>query len=407
MSEQLQLSVVNVYKGAYIIFEGEQSNGKFFIIKKGTVEVSRDAISQNEILNPGDFFGVISAMSNRKYIETVVAQTDVSLIVVNKNQFPLLIQKNTPIALKIILSFSKRLRELDKSIAELSTESKTTSIDDIVNLYNIGDYYYSQQQYNQAFYAFSKFVQYCSNNDFVSKAKAVLAEIKDKATEQEYLNPKPEDFKRVYQDNTMICCEHEPGNELFIIQEGQIKITKISQNKEILLAVLKEGDIFGEMALLENKPRSASAIAFGETKVMAVNKNNFEAMISNQPQLVARLISLLAERTWVVYRQLTNLTKTDLQASFYDMLLIQIEKEKLENYPKESYTFNFGPKELITMVGVEQAAGKEYINEIFKKNKFSLRNGKIHLEEIDELIKINNYYSKIEEVKRRDRKSRI
>jgi nitrogen regulatory protein PII len=84
-----------------------------------------------------------------------------------------------------------------------------------------------------------------------------------------------------------------------------------------------------------------------------------------------------------------------------------MEKEKLENYPKESYTFNFGPKELITMVGVEQAAGKEYINEIFKKNKFSLRNGKIHLEEIDELIKINNYYSKIEEVKRRDRKSRI
>ena len=84
-------------------------------------------------------------MSNRKYIETVVAKTDVSLIVVNCNQFPLLIQKNTPIAMKIILSFSKRLRELDKSIAELSTSSRTTSIEDVVNLYNIGDYYYSQK----------------------------------------------------------------------------------------------------------------------------------------------------------------------------------------------------------------------------------------------------------------------
>ena len=122
--------------------------------------------------------------------------------------------------------------------------------------------------------------------------KEILSEIKDKAHDQfEYLNPKADDFKRVYKDNTMICCEHEPGNELFIIQEGQIKITKVIQNKEVLLAVLKEGDIFGEMALIENKPRSASAIAFGTTKVMAVNKNNFEAMISNQPQLVARLIS--------------------------------------------------------------------------------------------------------------------
>lgn len=404
MAEQLQLSVINVYKGAYIVFEGNPSNGKFFIIKKGTVEVSRKAASNVETLNPGDFFGVISAMSNRKYTETVIAKTDVSLIVVNKSQFPILIQKNTPIAMKIILSFSKRLRELDKSIAELSTESRTINIEDVVNLYNIGDYYYQQKQYNQAFYAFSKFVQYCGNNDFVSKAKELLVKIKDNATNQmTYLNPKPEDFKRVYQDNTMICCEHEPGDELFIIQEGQIKITKVVQNKEVLLAVLKEGDIFGEMALIENKPRSASAIAFGLTKVMAVNKNNFETMISNQPQLVARLISLLAERTWVVYRQLTNLTKTDIQARFYDMLLIQIEKEKADLYPKEPYTFNFGPKELITMVGMEQSAGKEYINEIFKKDKFSIRNGKIHLSEIDELIKINNYYSKIEDLKRRDR----
>ncbi len=402
MSEQLQLSVVNLNKGAYIIFEGKPSNGKFFIIKKGTVEVAREAVSMVETLNPGDFFGVISAMSNRKYIETVFAKTDVSLIVVNRNQFPLLIQKNTPIAMKIILSFSKKLRELDKSIAELSTSAVTTSIEDIVNLYNIGDYYYNQHHYNQAFYAFSKFVQYCGNNDFISKAKEILSEIKDKAKDQlEYLNPKPEDFKRVYQDNTMICCEHEPGNELFIIQEGQIKITKVIQNKEVLLAVLKEGDIFGEMALIENKPRSASAIAFGTTKVMAVNKNNFENMISTQPQLVARLISLLAERTWVVYRQLTNLTKSDLQARFYDMLMIQIEKEKLEVYPQNPYTFNFGPKELITMVGVDQATGKEYINEIFKNKKFTLKEDKIRLSEIDELIKINNYYSKIEDLRRK------
>lgn len=404
MNEQLQLRVVNLHKGAYIIFEGKPSHGKFFIIKKGSVEVVREAISIVEILNTGDFFGVISAMSNRKYIETVFAKTDVSLIIVNKNQFPLLIQKNTPIAMKIILSFSKKLRELDKSIAKLSASAMTANIEDIVNLYNIGNYYYNQHHYNQAFYAFSKFVQYCNNDNFVSKAKKILSEIKDKTKDQlKYLNPKPEDFKRVYQDNTMICCEHEPGNELFIIQEGQIKITKVIKNKEVLLAVLKKSDIFGEMALIENKPRSASAIAFGTVKVIAVNKNNFEGMISSQPQLIARLISLLAERTWVVYRQLINLTKNDLQARFYDMLMIQIEKEKLEFYPQNAYTFDFGPEELITMVGMDQSTGTEYINEIFKNKNFTLKDGKICLSEIDELIKINNYYSKIEDLKRNTR----
>ena len=83
------------------------------------------------------------------------------------------------------------------------------------------------------------------------------------------------------------------------------------------------------------------------------------------------------------------------------MLMIQIEKEKLEVYPQNPYTFNFGPKELITMVGVDQATGKEYINEIFKNKKFTLKEDKIRLSEIDELIKINNYYSKIEDLRRK------
>ena len=48
---------------------------------------------------------------------------------------------------------------------------------------------------------------------------------------------------------------------MFIIQEGAVRITKVVDGREVILAVLKKGDMFGEMALLENKPRSASAIA--------------------------------------------------------------------------------------------------------------------------------------------------
>ena len=49
----------------------------------------------------------------------------------------------------------------------------------------------------------------------------------------------------------MIFSEHEPGEDLYIIQQGKVKITKIINNQEVLLAVLQPGDIFGEMALLE------------------------------------------------------------------------------------------------------------------------------------------------------------
>ena len=52
------------------------------------------------------------------------------------------------------------------------------------------------------------------------------------------------------------------GYLFYIIQKGQVKITKVVNDNEVMLAVLNPGDIFGEMAILENKPGSASAVAF-------------------------------------------------------------------------------------------------------------------------------------------------
>ena len=120
MSTGLQLNVITFNKGAYITIEGKTSNNCFYILRSGNVSISREGQKEVDNLNPGDFFGVISAMSSHPHIETAQALTDVSLIVVQKDQFPLLIQKNNPVAMKIILSFSRKLRELDKSITELS-----------------------------------------------------------------------------------------------------------------------------------------------------------------------------------------------------------------------------------------------------------------------------------------------
>ncbi len=115
--------------------------------------------------------------------------------------------------------------------------------------------------------------------------------------------------------------------------------------------MIKAGDIFGEMAILENRPRSASAISFGDVSLMAINKSNFESMVQAQPQLATRLIQLLSERIWTAYRQLENLTITDLIGRVYDTLLIQIEKQKMKIRPKQPI-ISVGVKELFTMLGV-------------------------------------------------------
>lgn len=191
----------------------------------------------------------------------------------------------------------------------------------------------------------------------------------------------------------MIFCENEYGMELFIIQSGQVKITKVV-DEEVLLAVLKPGDVFGEMALLDNRPRSASAISFGEVTVMVINKDNFETMVTSQPQLATRLIVLLSERIWTAARQLENLTIRDRIGRVYDILLIQLEKQRITIRPKQSHNFQFGINELMNMIGQPKNTSESLVVELFDDKLITIDEGKLICKDIAELEKVANFYRK-------------
>jgi len=252
---------------------------------------------------PGDFFGVVSTMSSHSHIETAQALTDVTLISVQKDQYGQLIQNNTPVAMKIILQFSKRMRYLDEALTRLTL--KNTAENDPSHLFKVAEYYAKQSQYNQAYYAYHQYIKYCPTGQNVQLARERMVKIGPYA-KAVYLDRRADEFNRTYPKDAMIFSEGQPGEELYIIQRGSVKIVKIVDNNEVLLAVLKQGDIFGEMALLESKPRSASAIAYEDCTVLAVNRENFERMVGSQPQIITRLTQLLAERIWFIYKQLAN-----------------------------------------------------------------------------------------------------
>ena len=72
-----------------------------------------------------------------------------------------------------------------------------------------------------------------------------------------------------YKKNNMILMEDEFGDTFFIISKGIVKITRISEEgREVILAMLGEGDFFGEMSLLDGETRSANAIAFDDAEVL-------------------------------------------------------------------------------------------------------------------------------------------
>ncbi len=388
-----QFKVENYVANSFIVVEGKREAHNFYIIRSGKVKISKEnPVSAEEpfsIVGPGDFFGVISCMSNHPRTETAIALTDVSLISVEREQFGILIQKNPAVAMKIIRFFSRKLRDFDTAITRLTFKNSVE--EDPSHLFNIGEYYFKHKIFNHAAYAYQRFVQYCPNHPNRDAALQRLKTLKAPYKIDDSKNA--ETLQRSFKDNTMIFCENEPGNELYIIQSGKVKITKIV-DEEVMLAVLKPGDIFGEMALLDNKPRSASAITFGDTTLLAINKSNFEGMVQAQPQLATKLIQLLSERIWIAYRQLANLMIADPLGRIYDTLLTQVDIHRVKIGPKVPHNFEFGMKELMKMVGLPPEKGEVYAVQLLEDKHFKLDGGKIICTDLEELEKTVNFYKK-------------
>ncbi|MDR0707390.1 MAG: cyclic nucleotide-binding domain-containing protein [Treponema sp.] len=385
----LQLAFVNFKQNAYIVVEGHiQIADRFFIIRTGKVRISKNVQVVEEeggsILGPGDFFSVVSTMSSHRQIETAQAITDVTLISVHKEQYGQLIKNNAPVAMKIIMQFSKRMRYLDMALASITLNSTVT--EGPSHLFNIARYYTEIRQYEQAYYAYHQYIKYCPNAPNIEKAQDIMGKIA-RYVHGVRFDYKPDEVVRVYPKNTMLFCENEPGDELFIIQKGAVKITKIQEDKEVLLAVLKAGDIFGEMALLESKPRSASAIAHEDCTVMVVNRANFQQMVSSQPQMIARLTTLLAERIWLIYKQIENTCIEDHLGRAYDMLLMQLERNRVNVKSPQAYLFDFGPKELVTMLGLPQSEVSSITSRLYENKYIQIKQDKIYVQHISEILK--------------------
>jgi CRP-like cAMP-binding protein len=403
MENQLQLSFLNYKTDAYIIVEGKQADS-FFIIQQGKVRITKDAMVEgesDETLGPGDFFGVISTMSSHSHIETAQALSDVVLISVHQSQYVALIQKNAQVAIKIIMQFSKRLRYLNETLARLTL--KNTADEGPSHLYEVAEYYMDQKQYNHAGYAYTQYLKHCPNGEKAALAKEKLEKLTANIDQTKFA---ANDMNRTYRKDTILFAEGEPGDELFIIQKGSIKITKIVDHKEVLLAMLKPGDILGEMALLEGKPRAASALAHEDCDVMAVNKANFELMIKNQPQLIAKITTLLADRIWLIYKQLANALMGNPLGRMYDALLIQLEKNRVPLDAKTSYTFAFANPELINMVGLPEKEGDILFARMLENKKIQITNNKIHTTSTEEILKQSEYFRKMDKIEKAKQESR-
>ncbi len=379
----LQLSFVNFRKDSYILVEGKNDSDKFYIIKTGNVKCFKMNDPNNistKTLGPGDFVGVIPCMSGHSQIENVVALTDVTCISVRKDQYSELIEKNTSVALKIIRTFAHRVRSMNEQLTQLALNS--ISIDSPEHIFDVAEYYDRVRRTDIAAYAYNSYLRECPQGLKAFEAASRLNMLRSSVVSQPFTAHS--ELVRSYKKDTMIFSESQSGSDMFIIQDGVVSISKVVDGNEVTLAMLKRGDMFGEMALLENKPRSASAIAHEDCRLMVVNRQNFDQMVGTQPQLISRLTTMLSERLWSMYRHLDNACLRDYQHKMIDMLALQLEKNRKYSGPYQS---DISVMDLATMCVIPQHHLYTVTSEFQSNGRIKIVNGKIYVPDCLEVLK--------------------
>lgn len=105
-----------------------------------------------------------------------------------------------------------------------------------------------------------------------------------------------EKFGAKYTANTVIFREGDTGDDMFIVHEGEVIISKKARNAEQVLAVLKDGDFFGEMALFTDQQRSATATVNKSSVILRLKPKSFEYMIQNNRDFAVNMIAKLCHR---------------------------------------------------------------------------------------------------------------
>jgi CRP/FNR family cyclic AMP-dependent transcriptional regulator len=103
--------------------------------------------------------------------------------------------------------------------------------------------------------------------------------------------------ERPYPRNSVIVFADDPGDALFVVAAGQVKVVLGGEDgREVILAVLGPGDFFGELALIDDQPRSAHVIAMEDARLLVLRRDDFQRALEAYPRIALGMLRALARR---------------------------------------------------------------------------------------------------------------
>lgn len=382
-------------KGSIIYFSGDKDE-RIFILQKGTIILTstdiETGIPVTEYIKEGEFFGVKSALGHFPREETATVVSDSMTIAMSVQEFEKLFSNNKQVIMKMLRVFSNQLRNIHKK-----TESILNSHEEVnpqAGMLAVAQSFYDDEQYKTCCDVCLKFLQRFPNSlnkETVAKLytdskkrmemqtqRGRKVEIEPQAPIQtssalkQFSLPAFSRFAKKFEPGSVIISEYEPGDCFYLIQSGRVQLVKCVKGAKKNLDILMPGEFFGEMAILENSPRSATCTAIEEVEVLEFSKENFEILITGNPQIALMLLKLFCKRIYDQKRRFKILVIQDLQARVGDVFLMFDELNPSNNPNDRSRRFNLTTQDVSHWAGLAVDQARDEINKFVEKRKIEV-----------------------------------
>ncbi len=127
-------------------------------------------------------------------------------------------------------------------------------------------------------------------------------------------------YGRDFPAGAVVFEEGDPGSRMYVLQSGEVRIVKRVGTRDVTLARLGPGEAFGEMALLERQPRSATAVVEVAARILEIDEAAFADLIRNNGEIALRLLRRLSARLREANRQIRNFLSADAMGRAVEVL---------------------------------------------------------------------------------------
>lgn len=368
--------------GSSVVVQNARNPGLFYVVRKGTLAIDSEHRLSDKVLSrfePGDSFGLVSALTGHHFLVSIFATQDAQVAEIPISMIGTYLKTQPELTVKILRLYSRELRSIQLHLAKLDGLNEHIITPEV--LYILAEKYREWQKPQYVARALKSYIDWAETNSGLrlNEAREAWPSVAEHFQEIVFSAS-----GTVVPADTMLFSEGDITRDIYIVLSGAVKIMRIVRGAEFIVDVLGPGELFGEMAFIEDAPRMGSAITTQESRLARIRPEQLVSSVGEG--VLQKIFENMARRIWFSHQRLIIFKIRDPIARIYAYLYNLVRHQNLRNKnsagDEQSYHFVITMRELLTLCGIlrlteaSETALKSNHNIVFSEDGITVKSRK-------------------------------